>query len=43
MLALNETKLKTNKEDSWCGVNDIIEGVQEIEGAKEGVAVLNDA
>ena len=25
---------------SWCGVNDIIVGVQDMERAKEGVAIL---
>ena len=38
--ALTKTKLKGNREVSWCGVNDIIAGVQEIERAREGVAVL---
>ena len=35
-LALTKTKLKGNREVSWCGVN----GVQERERAREGVAVL---
>ena len=35
-----ETKLKENREVSWCGVNDIIAGVQEMEKAREGVAIL---
>ena len=43
MLALTETKLKGNGEVSWCGVNGITAGVQEMERAREGVAVvLND-
>ena len=28
LLALTETKLKREEEVSWCGVNDIIAGVQ---------------
>ena len=40
LLALTETKLKGNGEVSWCGVNGIMAGVQEIERAKEGVAIL---
>ena len=40
LLALTETKLKRNGEVSWCGVNGIIVGVQEMERAREGVAVL---
>ena len=32
LLALTETKLKGNGEVSWCGVNDIIAGVQEMGG-----------
>ena len=39
-LALTETKLKGNKEVPWCGVNGITADVQEIERAREGVAVL---
>ena len=35
-----ETKLKGNGEVSWCGVNGIIGGVQEMERAREGVAIL---
>ena len=38
LLALTETKFKGNGEISWCGVNDIIAGVQEMERAREGVA-----
>ena len=38
--ALNETKLKGNGEISWYGVNVIIEGVQEMERAREAVAIL---
>ena len=40
LLALKETKFKGNGELSWCGVNGIIAGVQEMERAREGVAVL---
>ena len=40
LLALTETKLKGNGEISWCGVNGIIEDVQEIKKAREGVAIL---
>ena len=40
MVALAETKLKGNGEVSWCGVNGIIAGVQEIERAREGEAIL---
>ena len=40
LLALTETKLKGNGELSWCGVYDIIAGVQEMEKAREGVAIL---
>ena len=39
-LALMETKLKGNGEVSLCGENVIIAGVQEKEGAREGVAIL---
>ena len=37
LLALTKTKLKGKGEVSWCGVNDIIAGVQEMERA-----MLND-
>ena len=37
---LTKTKLKRNGEVSWCEVNGIIAGVQEIERAREVVAVL---
>ena len=40
VLPLTETKLKGNEEVSWCGVNGIIAGVQEIERVREGVVVL---
>ena len=40
LLSLMETKLKGNGEVSWCGVIGIIAGVQEMEGAREGVAIL---
>ena len=39
-LALTETKLKGKGEVSWSGVNVIFAGVQEMESAREGVAVL---
>ena len=35
LLALTEMKLKGNREVSWCVVNGIIAGVQEMERAKE--------
>ena len=40
LFALTETKLKGNGEVSRYGVNGIIEGVQEIENAREVVSVL---
>ena len=40
LLALMETKLKGKGEVSWPGVNVIIAGVQEMERAREGVAIL---
>ena len=40
MLALMETKLKQNGEESWCRVNGIIAGVQEMERTREGMAIL---
>ena len=40
MLALTGTKLKGNVEILWYWVNGIIAGVQEIERARKGVAVL---
>ena len=40
LLVLTETKLKGNGEVSWCGVNGIIADVQEMERAREGVAIL---
>ena len=40
MLSLMEMKLKGNGEVSWCGVDGIITGVQEMERAREGVAIL---
>ena len=39
-LALIETKLKGNREVSWCGVNGIIASVQEMERDREKVAIL---
>ena len=35
-----ETKLKGNGEVSWCRVNGNIAGVQEMEKAREGEAIL---
>ena len=40
MLALMEMKLKGKGEVSWVGVNGIISGVEEVERAREGVAIL---
>ena len=40
LLALTETKLKENGEVSWWGINGIIADVEEVERAREGVAVL---
>ena len=40
LLTLTETKLKGNGELSWCEANGIIAGVQEMERAREGVAIL---
>ena len=40
LLAFTETKIKVNEKVSWFGVNGMIAGVQEIEKASEGVAVL---
>ena len=40
LLALTETKLKGEGEVSWVGVNGIISGAEEVERAREGVAVL---
>ena len=37
---MTETKLKENGEVSWCGVNVLIAGVQEVERATEWVAIL---
>ena len=37
---MTETKLKEKGEISWSGVNVIITGVQKMERAREGVAVL---
>ena len=39
LLALTETKLKGEGEVSWCEVNGIISGVQEMEGV---AVLLND-
>ena len=41
MLALTETKLKEKGNVSWGEVNGIISDVQEMERAREGVAVLD--
>ena len=40
LLALNEMKLKENGEVLWCVVNVFIGDVQEVERAREGVAIL---
>ena len=40
LLALMEMKLKGNGEVSWCGVNGIVAEVQEMERAREGMAIL---
>ena len=40
LLALNETKLKGDGKVSWYGVNGIISCIQEMERAREGVAIL---
>ena len=40
LLILTKTKLKGNGEVSWCGINGIIAGVQEMKRVKEDVAVL---
>ena len=40
LLALTETKLKGKGEVSWSGINGIISDVQEMERAREGVAIL---
>ena len=40
MVCLDGDKIKRKREASWCGVNGIIAGVQEMERAREGVAIL---
>ena len=40
LLALTEVKLKGKGEASWSGVNVIFAGVQELERARKGVAIL---
>ena len=40
LVALTETKLKGNGEVSGCEINGIISCIQEMERAREGVAVL---
>ena len=40
LLALMETKLEGNREISWCEVDFITAGIQEMERAREGVALL---
>ena len=40
LLVLTKTKLKGNGAVSWCGVNGIIAGVQEMERGRKGVAIL---
>ena len=39
MVALSETKLKGNREMSWCGVKGIIVGIQANEMNMESMAV----
>ena len=39
-LTLTATKLKGTGEVSWCGINSIIGGVQEMARARKGVAIL---
>ena len=40
LLGFKEMKLKGIREISWCGVNGIIADVQDMERAREGVAIL---
>ena len=40
LLGLTEMILKGNGEASWCGVNGIVAGGQEMERARGGVAIL---
>ena len=40
LLALTEIKLRGNGKVSWCRVNGIIIGVEEMEKAREDVAIL---
>ena len=40
LLALTKTKFKANGEVSWYEVNGIIAGAQEMEIAREGMAIL---
>ena len=40
LLALMKKEFKGNGEVSWCGVNDIIASVHEMERGREGVAIL---
>ena len=40
LLALTKTKLKGNGKVSWCGINSIITGAQEMERARAGLAIL---
>ena len=40
LLALTETKLEGNGEVQWRGMSGIVEGVQEIERARESVGFL---
>ena len=37
---MTETKSKGSGEVTWCGVNGIMAGVQEMERARKGVAIL---
>ena len=40
MLALTKTELKGKREVSWCGVNAIIAGAQEMERDREAMATM---
>ena len=41
LLALIETRLKGNREVSWCEVSGIIAGVQKIKRGREGVSLFD--
>ena len=40
LVASTETKLRGKGEVPWCGVSGIITGVQKMERAREGLAIL---